>query len=289
MPTCIRCNVPLNDSNWLGCSRRSHFNICIPCRRKEHNAYTKKYRKTPKGRLIWLATMKRRNEKLRLEVLRFYSPNLTCQRCGCNDIRALSIDHIRGGGLKHRKELKLINQKFYRWLKKNNYPFEYQVLCMNCQWVKRHENNENGNIIHEVDDVKKCILYRRKYSCERARKRRESNKKCKTNHEVSNKSITKYFERLEKDKIRRTNLKLEVYRHYSPALICQWPNCGISDLRVLSLDHINNDGYKHGKTCGGQGAGVWYWIKRNGFPEGFQILCMNHQWIKRREKPKITL
>lgn len=44
-------------------------------------------------------------------------------------------------GSAHRKELKNQNIKhtgstFYRWLKRNNYPIGYQVLCWNCQWSK---------------------------------------------------------------------------------------------------------------------------------------------------------
>jgi hypothetical protein len=31
---------------------------------------------------------------------------------------------------------------FYTWLKKNGFPEGLQVLCMNCNWVKRVENNE---------------------------------------------------------------------------------------------------------------------------------------------------
>lgn len=62
------------------------------------------------------------------------------------DIRALSIDHINGGGGKHRRLLFGENKKggrsFYRWLQDNKYPDGYQVLCMNCQWIKRNENKE---------------------------------------------------------------------------------------------------------------------------------------------------
>jgi len=61
--------------------------------------------------------------------------------CGFADIRALSIDHIDGGGNKHRRFLGFglfgAGQKFYSWLKKEGYPEGYQTLCMNCQWIKR--------------------------------------------------------------------------------------------------------------------------------------------------------
>ncbi len=62
-----------------------------------------------------------------------------CVRCGFPDIRALSIDHIDGGGSQHRRE---IRRHFYRWLIANNFPPGFQTLCMNCQFIKRHENQE---------------------------------------------------------------------------------------------------------------------------------------------------
>jgi hypothetical protein len=42
----------------------------------------------------------------------------------------LGIDHINGGGTKHRKEIK--NFGIYKWLIDNNYPLGYRVLCHNC-------------------------------------------------------------------------------------------------------------------------------------------------------------
>lgn len=62
------------------------------------------------------------------------------------DIRVLTIDHINGNGAKQRKKIgKALSSghPFYRWLRNNNYPNGYQVLCMNCQFIKRIENNES--------------------------------------------------------------------------------------------------------------------------------------------------
>ena len=78
--------------------------------------------------------------KARDEALTHYGKGkLACVRCGYTDVRALSIDHIDGRGHEHRK---LIKGYIGRWLKKNNYPEGYQTLCMNCQWIKKHENKE---------------------------------------------------------------------------------------------------------------------------------------------------
>lgn len=53
-----------------------------------------------------------------------------CACCGETEEVFLSIDHINGGGGKHRRE---IGNGLYGWLKKNNFPPGFQVLCMNCQ------------------------------------------------------------------------------------------------------------------------------------------------------------
>jgi hypothetical protein len=50
------------------------------------------------------------------------------------------MDHIDGNGL--RKVGMQGGKQFYYWLKKQGYPPGFQVLCMNCQWIKRAENDE---------------------------------------------------------------------------------------------------------------------------------------------------
>lgn len=63
-----------------------------------------------------------------------------CCKCGFSDWRTLSIDHINSDGAEHRK--KVSGAHIYRWLKNNNFPTGFQILCMNCQFIKRHEKKE---------------------------------------------------------------------------------------------------------------------------------------------------
>lgn len=80
------------------------------------------------------------NQRMKSLVLFHYSSGVpTCAHCGFCDIRALSIDHINGGGSRHQRE---ISNTIYRWLINNDFPDGYQVLCMNCQFIKREEKNE---------------------------------------------------------------------------------------------------------------------------------------------------
>jgi len=87
---------------------------------------------------------KEHRRKLKFEVLLHYSipcaiPVPICAECHFSDIRALSLDRING---KHKKTTKLYGDNLYQDLKKKDYPDGWQVLCMNCQWVKRYENKE---------------------------------------------------------------------------------------------------------------------------------------------------
>lgn len=81
---------------------------------------------------------------LKTEVLTYYgNGQFACVVCGENRLPCLSIDHINGGGLKHCRSLGVSpGVQFYIWLKKQDYPEGYQTLCMNCQFMKRHKNNE---------------------------------------------------------------------------------------------------------------------------------------------------
>lgn len=68
---------------------------------------------------------------------------------GETDIRCLSIDHVNGGGNAHRRKVTRISkggESFYLWLIGNGYPSGFQVLCMNCQFIKRYENSEFGRV-----------------------------------------------------------------------------------------------------------------------------------------------
>jgi hypothetical protein len=75
------------------------------------------------------------NQKLKSEVLIYYSTMIgvpVCAHPDCliMDIDMLCIDHIDGGGAKHRAEIGR-GRSIYRWLKQNNFPSGYQVLCAN--------------------------------------------------------------------------------------------------------------------------------------------------------------
>ena len=62
-----------------------------------------------------------------------------------DDIRALTLDHVLNNGAEERK--KLSPRGVYRRSLNPKNKKEYQILCMNCQFIKRVEDNrENQHI-----------------------------------------------------------------------------------------------------------------------------------------------
>lgn len=67
-----------------------------------------------------------------------------CARCGFEDPRALQIDHVHGGGVREIKRLGGNRSKFYARILET--PERYQLLCANCNWIKRVEQGEFPNL-----------------------------------------------------------------------------------------------------------------------------------------------
>ena len=57
--------------------------------------------------------------------------------------------------------------------------------------------------------------------------------------------------------------------------------CGFDDSRALQIDHINGGGNKELATMGHKA--IYRKIVAGG-TEGYQLLCANHNWIKRAER-----
>jgi hypothetical protein len=103
----------------------------------EHRKYMREY-------------MREARRKRRLEALIHYGGNPpTCACCGEKALEFMTIDHINGGGSRHRRELGIAARiggeskgsgadTFWWWLKRNNYPSGFRVLCMNCNFSLGH-------------------------------------------------------------------------------------------------------------------------------------------------------
>lgn len=56
-----------------------------------------------------------------------------CACCGELNQFFLTLDHKKGNGNTHRKDIrKMGSNDWYKWIIENNFPNEFQLLCFNC-------------------------------------------------------------------------------------------------------------------------------------------------------------
>jgi hypothetical protein len=87
----------------------------------------------------------------------------------------------------------------------------------------------------------------------------------------------------ERDKTNRNNARTRdaVFAAYG-GYICVC--CGETEPKFLSIDHINNDGAEERRSgaYASSGSAFYTWLRKNAFPAGYQVLCMNCQVGKHR-------
>jgi hypothetical protein len=111
---------------------RDHINA-------KHRAVGKRFREKYREKLR--LHHEKLNRQLRFDAVHKIGDK--CAHCGITDVRVLQIDHINGGG---QRELKKIStQGIYRrilLMPIDECKKHYQILCANCNWIKRYENHE---------------------------------------------------------------------------------------------------------------------------------------------------
>ena len=70
-----------------------------------------------------------------------------CKCCGEQEPMFLSIDHVDNTGATHRKIIGKGSQ-IYKWLRDNNYPTGFQILCMNCNLGKSRNGGVCPHSVH---------------------------------------------------------------------------------------------------------------------------------------------
>ncbi len=120
--------------------------------------------------------------------------------------------------------------------------------------------------------------YSKEYHREHSRKWYDENRELALKRSKKwNQEHTKKMKQLWAD--RWKVLKTEVLTHYSGVSPPACTACGESQLPCLSIDHINNDGYKEGRAR--SGTRLYLRLKKEEYPPNFQVLCANCQCIKR--------
>jgi hypothetical protein len=79
----------------------------------------------------------------------------------------------------------------------------------------------------------------------------------------------------------KEKVKLEVLSHYSKDSILKCNCCPETEIKFLTIDHINNDGFKERKILNKNGgAGFYFWLRKNNYPNGYRTLCFNCNMAK---------
>ena len=111
--------------------------LCWKCQKITYNEYVRNKAST-ESRAI---NRRKNSAKMRLSAINACGGPV-CKHCGDVDVRGLVLDHIDGNGKKHRASLAGDKaQEMYKCAIKH--PEKFQVLCANCNWIKRSVNGEN--------------------------------------------------------------------------------------------------------------------------------------------------
>jgi len=240
--TCRKCGVILTDENWYPSYEKRYIYICKKCdikcskgwqqnNRDKYNQSQREWHQNNRDKHNQLNKEERR--RLRDEVFDAYGGKCAC--CGESRKEYLTIDHVNGGGKKHRKEINArTSQEFYRWLKQNNYPEGFQVLCFNCNC---------GKGTYSVSPHNKEVF------------EKEFEEKLKESGDA------RYTWDLRMDIIEGYGGKCEL--------------CGEDNLHSLTIDHVNGGGSEERKMLGGQQAVYRKLRDENYPKDNYRLLCYN--------------
>lgn len=131
LKTCAVCRRKRNKQQKVYLENRKENGICLSCGKQAENGLVRC--------LSCCDRQRQERQNLRVECLIAYG-GLRCSCPGCMEthVEFLEIDHVNGGGNKHRRTIKANGTDFYRWLRANGFPKGFRVLCANC-------NKSRGN------------------------------------------------------------------------------------------------------------------------------------------------
>lgn len=156
MVQCRRCHVELTNTNWSPSKKRHYIRVCRMCAiqlQYEWRAKNPEKAKEQHRRAAAAAYQRNGREKVRArnavwrqKIVAEYGG--ACKCCGEAIWQFLEIDHVNGGGNKHRREHKLKGgYQFYLWLQRQGFPKDdFRLLCSNCNKARA----SFGKCPHEV-------------------------------------------------------------------------------------------------------------------------------------------
>lgn len=184
------------------------------------------------------AYSQKHKREIKLEVLEHYGSKCSC--CGERNVNLLTIHHINGRHEKTAKEDIYAGITLWNWLRLNNYPKGFQLLCYNC-------NCSMKNYMKQYCPVHHPELY------------------------IFSKALSTHYFRFQQLGFQRR--RQEVIKHYGNKCKC----CGESHLKFLTIDHIQ---HSQTSGQGLYGERLYRYLIKNDFPDGYQVLCWNCNGLK---------
>jgi hypothetical protein len=154
---------------------------------------------------------------------------------------------------------------------------------------------------HTDDDYRNDLLkrFKEKYYTDQEykdRKIKQAIKYAKDNVSYTKKYRQQYYKdnrekMIDNTKFHNDNNRSEVLYWYSDGLL-KCNECDESHIEFLCIDHIDDSGAEHRRDMGVGGDRIYKYVLKNKFPEGYQVLCNNcnflKEYIKVQNKPKST-
>ena len=292
---CLRCGAPLNTHN------RAMTYCSDSCTMKAWYARNKP-RVIDKKRASTRAFARR----TKLRVIDAYGGECAC--CGETDPDVLTIDHLAEVGRQHRAGIGY-GKNFYLWLERQGFPRDdYRLLCLNCN-AGRERNAGTCPHHGRVDDPCNftCVICHGPVdggnggkpvcaSCRQTLRRQHGNLVlsecvlCGAPTQPGAKGNV-YFcpdcaHQRRRQRARRITRQLLQQAVHAYGGKCA--HCGEDELLFLTIDHVYGCG-EADRKLGRGGVGMYYWLRDNGFPDGFQVLCWNCNWKKGRTITKVDV
>ena len=138
-------------------------------------------------------------------------------------------------------------------------------------------------------ECRECVKRRTKLWADESRERlRAHAQQWYAAHREEIKSKVKRWAKDNPDR-RRHNVLAHYYRlQYSALQAYGGPKCaccGETEPLFLTIDHVRSDGAAHRRAIGSLGGARFYkWLRDREWPEGFQVLCMNCNHGRHRNK-----
>jgi len=139
---CSKCNILLTKENSYLSDRRKNRSICKQCRKQKTKDWLKKH---PLNKKQYNIRNRKYYKSLKRRIMELLGNK--CNNCRIGDFRVLQIDHINNNGYEERKKIGNngggITQYLYIFKKLKSGSNDYQLLCANCNQIKKYEYNKS--------------------------------------------------------------------------------------------------------------------------------------------------